>query len=159
MKTTKVTAIIASVILVIFMSVGSIANTTSQISGDLTKLTIKKNISTEKNSVSATDAENEFSYLRFDADSFTSNSDIEEVTQSSLNYLRFDVDNFVNSNEEITEMPVENFDYLRFDVNNYSSENQAQLSEMPSDDFSYLRFDVDKFASADLGETADIPQI
>jgi len=147
MKTTKISATLASVALIIFMSVGSIANTASKFSGDLTKSTTKTVIAAEKNSVSSAEAVNEFSYLRFNADNFLSNSDMEEVTYASLDYLRFDVDKFTNSSEEITEMPAENFDYLRFDVNNYFSENQAQPSDMPADDFSYLRFDVSKYSN------------
>ena len=147
MKTTKISATLASVALIIFMSVGSIANTASKFSGDLTKSTTKTVIAAEKNSVSSAEAVNEFSYLRFNADNFLSNSDMEEVTYASLDYLRFDVDKFTNSSEEITEMPAENFDYLRFDVNNYFSENQAQPSDMPADDFSYLRFDVSKYST------------
>ena len=147
MKTTKISATLASVALIIFMSVGSIANTASKFSGDLTKSTTKTVIAAEKNSVSSAEAVNEFSYLRFNADNFFSNSDVEEVTYALLDYLRFDVDKFTNSSEEITEMPAENFDYLRFDVNNYFSENQAQPSDMPADDFSYLRFDVSKYSN------------
>ncbi len=147
MKTTKISATLASVALIIFMSVGSIANTASKFSGDLTKSTTKTVIAAEKNSVSSAEAVNEFSYLRFNADNFLSNSDMEEVTYASLDYLRFDVDKFTNSSEEITEMPAENFDYLRFDVNNYFSENQAQPSDMTADDFSYLRFDVSKYSN------------
>jgi hypothetical protein len=157
MKTTKISATLASVILVIFMSVGSIANTASEFSGDLTKYTARTVITAGNNSVSSAEAVNEFSYLRFNADNFLSNSDMEEVTYGSLDYLRFDVDKFTNSIDEITEMPVANFDYLRFDVNNFFSENLAQTSDTPADDFSYLRFEVSKYSanSTDALPSAD----
>jgi len=156
MKTTKISATLASVALIIFMSVGSIANTASKFSGDLTKSTTKTVIAAEKNSVSSAEAVNEFSYLRFNADNFLSNSDMEEVTYASLDYLRFDVDKFTNSSEEITEMPAENFDYLRFDVNNYIENTEAEITEMPTENFDYLHFDVNNYFSENQAQPSDM---
>jgi hypothetical protein len=155
MKTTNVTATLSSILLVIFMSVNSIANPVFKLSGDLTKSTIKKEISSEKKSISTTDDASEFSYLRFDVNNFIINSDFEEISHSSLDYLRFDVNNFVNSSDEITEMPASDFDYLRFDVNNYTSSTNSEITDLPSDNFSYLRFDVSKY-SDNLGNGIEV---
>jgi len=215
MKTTKISAIVASVVLVIFMSVGSIANTFDAYSGDVTLTTASKKNILVKNSASVSvvltktvnefrnmlthvnwfvdgnDAteikhtsfkylqfnvnyflnessveksempvENEFEYLRFDANRYaeTTESLPSEMVAENYDYLRFDVNNYAeNSDAELTEIPLESFDYLRFDVNNYTSSNNKHLNEMPADDFSYLRFDVSKYTDNSANSTEALP--
>ena len=162
MKTTKITTIITSLILVMFLSFASNANTSVMYSGDLTKSAIN-NVTAGNNSdsepVSSLNTENEFSYLRFDVNDFSSNNEVEEVSASSFDQLRFDVNDFIEAdNSDISELPEMNeFNYLHFDVNNYSESVIDETTEMPANDYDYLRFDVNRFVSPVTSEIDELP--
>jgi len=157
MKTSKLSAILSTLFIVIFLSLSGIANPATRLDGDVLRKSANKNVTGEiKKSaeLSTISTENEFSYLRFDVNKFSGNAVAEEVADNSIDYLRFDVSNFVNTNsDEISELQVSSdFDYLRFNVNNYTDANTAEISEMPvSGEFDYLRFDVNKYDSSDTG--------
>jgi len=163
MKTSKLSAILSTIIIVIFLSLSGIANPAARLDGDVLRKSADKNATEEVKkaaALSTISTENEFSYLRFDVNKFSSNNVDEEVADNSLDYLRFDVSNFVNTKSgEISEMPVSSvFDYLRFDVNNYTDAYTAEILEMPlSGEFDYLRFDVNKYASPDTALVDEMP--
>jgi hypothetical protein len=142
MKTSKLTTAIATVSLVLFMSIATIANSSIFYSGDLSKSGDK--------SVSVTNtSEKDLSYLRFDVNKYVNETKVAEVTHSSLDYLRFDVYNYIEKkNSESIEMPVtKEFDYMRFDVNNYTNSDTDSIIELPVIEFDYLRFDVNNFTT------------
>lgn len=151
MKTAKFSTAISTLIIVSFMSIASIANTTSVYTGDLPKVTVKSQ-------TLPVASENEYSYLRFDVNKYISESEATELNYSSMDYLRFDVNNFINETE-ISEMPVAiELDYLRFDVNNFISGSETEIVELPAEnDFGYLRFDVNNFVESNPADISEMP--
>jgi len=140
MKTVKLTSILATLSLVIFMSIGSIANTAALKTGDL-----HKSANNSLNFSSTTDKD--FSYLRFDVTKFMNDNEEADAIVSYLDYLRFDANSFIGENEsEITELPVANeFEYLRFNVNSFTGSSSEATTELPVNEYNYLRFDVNHF--------------
>ena len=163
MKASKFSAILSTIIIVIFLSLSGIANPAIGLDGDVLRKSADKNATEEVKkaaALSTISTENEFSYLRFDVNKFSSNNVDEEVPDNSLEYLRFDVSKFVNTKSSgISEMPVSSeFDYLRFDVNNYTDANPTENLEMHfSSEFDYLRFEVNKYASPDTAALDEMP--
>ncbi len=150
MKTSKIISTLATLNLVLFMSVSSIANPTTRYEGDLIKTSVKKQIGAIKTSIneisSPGSSENEFRNLRFDVNKFINDSEVAELTHNIIEAVRFDVNKFINADTEISELPVANeFDYLRFDVTNFN--NSSDISELPVNEFDYLRFDVNKYSN------------
>jgi hypothetical protein len=132
MKTSKIITTIATLNLVLFMSVSSIANPLTRYDGDIVKTSVKKQIEVIKPSnienPTPVSSEKEFSNLRFDVNKYINDSEVAELTQNIIETVRFDVNKFINTNTEISELPVANeFDYLRFDVKNYSNENSNYI--------------------------------
>jgi hypothetical protein len=150
MKTSKIFTTIATLNLVLFMSVSSIANPLIRHEGDIVKTGVKKQIPSVKTSISEStkpvSSENEFGNLRFDVNKFIKDSEVAELTHNIIENVRFDVNKFINTDTEISELPVANeFDYLRFDVRNFN--NSSDLTEVPVNEFDYLRFDVNKYSN------------
>lgn len=111
MKTSKIITSIATLNLVLFMSVSSIANTITRNEGDIVKTGVKKQIEATKSAVTEiavpSTSENEFSQIRFDVNKFVQESEASELTQNITETIRFDVDKFINTNEtDIVELPV-----------------------------------------------------
>lgn len=157
MKTTKIIKTFATLSLVFFMSVSSIANHETITTGDIVKSGVKNQGSRIETSISklASSVENEFNYLRFDVNKFIAESAIADLHTATLDYLRFDVNKYSNTiGNEITELPATNeFEYLRFDVNTYTVNSTSELTELPENEFKYLRFDVNKFTGSNTGIT------
>jgi hypothetical protein len=152
MNTTKLTSAIATLSLVLFMSIASIADSSSFYSGDLLKSGDK--------SVSVTyTSERDLSNLRLDVNKYVNENETNEATHSLLDYLRFDVNKFINETDvETMELPITNeFEYLRFDVNNFIESNTENVTELPVNEFNYLRFDVNKFAAAGNNAIEELP--
>ncbi len=128
MKTVKITSAIATLSLVFFMSLTSIANSGISYSGDLTK-------SSDKSLNTSGAFETEYSYLRFDVDNYINANESEAIelpVANEFGYFRFDVNNFTDSNpESMTELPVNEFDYLRFDVNNFAASENSVIDVLP----------------------------
>jgi hypothetical protein len=124
MKTAKFTSAIATLSLVFFMSLTSVANSGTSYSGDLVK-------SGDKNLDVSGVSESEYNYLRFDVDNYINTNESEAIElplENEFEYLRFDANNFTESiPERLTEFPVNEFDYLRFDVNNYSATGNSVI--------------------------------
>lgn len=159
MKTTKIITTLATLNLVLFMSITSIADPYTRHTGDIVKSAVKSQISKSKGnsteSVSSVTSEIEFAYLRFDVTNFTSGDKTTELPVNSLDYLRFDVNNFMNTNlTEEMDLPVKNeFDYLRFDVNNFIQNNAVDSNSLIENEFDYLRFDVSKYSTEHSANT------
>ncbi len=162
MKTTKIITTLATLNLILFMSAASFANPYSRLTGDVVKTTVKKEIVAAKGKIleiaTLSNSANEFSYLRFDVNKFSSENEKAENLLSPLNYLRFDVNTYIGDKDsEIRELPVASeFEYLRFDVNNFTG-NTAGLIDMPVNEFDYLRFDVNRFSVRSSGESDELP--
>ena len=142
MNTTKLTSALATLSLVLFMSIASIANTGIFYSGELTK--------TGDKSISVTNtSEQDLRYLRFDANKYVNENETVEAIQNSLDYLRFDANNFLSETDaEAMELPTANeFEYLRFDVNNFNECYTDSMIELPVNEFDYLRFDVSAYTA------------
>jgi hypothetical protein len=160
MKTTKIITNLATLNLVLFISLASTANSNNH-SGDNEITTLKNKVSVAKSTslevVSPADSENVFSYLRFDVNKYVGGSEISATTSFTLDNLRFDVNRFVGLNEtELTEMPsISDFEYLRFDVNEYQVCNS--VDELPLNELDYLRFDVNRFSALSTIETDELP--
>jgi hypothetical protein len=152
MKTVKLTSVIATLNLVFFMSIASLANTGTSNSGDLTK-------SDNKNLSNLNSSEKDYSYLRFDVNKYVNENESAEMNTGSFDYLRFNVESFVTENETGTmELPVANeFEYLRFDVNNFTETYAGSTTELPVDEFEYLRFDVNKYTAAGNNTMEELP--
>jgi hypothetical protein len=136
MKTTKIITTLATLNLILFMSVTTIANPTVRQTNDGEKSSVKKQLSSVNIDAVSSTLVNEFSHLRFDVNDFI-NADNAETTEmpltSELEYLRFDVSNFTTDNSaELSEMPANEFDYLRFDVSKFENENTITMDELPS---------------------------
>jgi hypothetical protein len=136
MKTTKIITTLATLNLILFMSVTTIANPTVRQTNDGEKSSVKKQLSTFNIDVVSSTLVNEFSHLRFDVNDFI-NADKAEPTEMPMNteleYLRFDVNNFTTDNSaELNEMPVNECDYLRFDVSKFENENTITMEELPA---------------------------
>lgn len=152
MNTSKFTSAIATLSLVLFMSIASIANSNVFYSGDLPKTGDKTMSATTTN-------EKDLSYLRFDVNKYVHENETAEVAHSSLDYLRFDVAEFINeTNVETMEMPLaDKFDYLRFDVNNFIESFNDNMTESPANEFDYLRFDVNNFTVTGSSVIDELP--
>lgn len=152
MKTTKLTSVLATLSLVLFMSVSSIADSGMSNTGDSPK-------SGTKSLAFSTASERDFSYLRFDVNKYVNENEEADAIIYSLDYLRFDVNNFIDGNEsEAIEMPEANqFEYLRFDVNSFVTENADTITELPVNELDYLRFDVTDFISSNQGVINELP--
>jgi hypothetical protein len=128
MKTVKITSAIATLSLVFFMSLTSIANSGITYSGDLTK-------SGDKSLTISGVSEKDYSYLRFDVDNYLNANESEAIelpVANGFEYLRFDVNNFADSNpESMNDLPLNEFDYLRFDVNNYTTTGNGVIDVLP----------------------------
>lgn len=152
MKTVKLTSAVATLSLVLFMSLASIANTGVVKTGDLP-------ISGDKSFDISSAADKDFSYLRFDATQFMNENEETDAIVSYLDYLRFDVNDFISENEsEITALPVANeFEYLRFDVNSFPESDSDTISDLPVNEYDYLRFDANGFVSSNNGTIDELP--
>jgi len=128
MKTTKFTSAIATLSLVFFMSLTSIANSGTSYSGDLIK-------SGDKSLNISGVTESEYNYLRFDVDNYINTNESEAIelpVANDFEYLRFDANNFTESiPESLTDLPVNDFDYLRFDVNNFTATGNSVVDVLP----------------------------
>ena len=152
MKTARFTSAIATLGLVLFMSIASIANSGQLYTGDLPR-------SGDKSMNISNASEKDLSYLRFDVTRYSNENEETYMVNSSLNYLRFDVNNYISNTEsEAIELPVSNeFEYLRFDVNNFNESNTESMNELPVKEFDYIRFDVNNFASAGNNAIDELP--
>lgn len=161
MKTSKIITTLATLNLVLFMTVASIANPFARNTGDILKTGAKNQISGANSAVEPTSAtsENEYSHLRFDVNSFIKESEIAELIHNAKSYLRFDVSNFIGENDtEILEMPLANdLEYLRFDVNNFDGNSSDEYTEMPVNEFDYLRFDVNRYSAENNCSMEELP--
>jgi len=148
----KLTSAIATLSLVFFFSIASVASSSVSNTGDLAK--------SGANSLSvSTTLEKDYSYLRFDVDKYINEKEEAEAIDFSLDYLRFDVNEFVSENySEVIELPQANeFEYLRFDVNNFTESNSDSNPELTISEYSYLRFDADNFISSNIGDIDELP--
>jgi hypothetical protein len=128
MKSTKLTSVLATLSLVLFMSVASIANSGQSNTGDLSR-------SGNQNLAVLSTSDKDFSYLHFDVNHFIYENESEAV-----------------------ELPVANeFEYLRFDVNNYTGINSDALTELPRNEYDYLRFDTSDFTSSANSVIDELP--
>ena len=158
MKTSKLITTIATLNLVLFMSVTSIAKPITHTEGDIIKSGVIKQIEAVKSTItgitSDVSSENKFSHLRFDASKFNIETEVVELPLNTMDYLRFDASDY-NSTSDFSEMPVDDFAYLRFDgtSNNLTSE----LSEMPVNEFDYLRFDVNMYSNETSAVIDELP--
>jgi len=152
MKTTKFTYTIVTLSLVLFMSVASIANSSTFYTGDLPK-------PGDKSLSISSSSDMDFSYLRFDVNKYVHENEAAEAAHSTLDYLRFDVNEFMNENEtEIMDLPIANeFDYLRFDLNNFTESNANSIIELPENEFNYLRFDVNNYIKSGNNSLDELP--
>lgn len=152
MKKSILTSAIATLSLVLFMSITSLANCGISNSGDLTKS------GTRSLSVSGT-SDMDFGHLRFDVNKYVTENNESDLVYNSLNYLRFDVNNFINENSaESMELPLLNeFETLRFDVNNFTESNPVTMTELPANEFDCLHFDINNFSANDNGQIDELP--
>ncbi len=163
MKTNRTITTIITLSFLLFLSVASSANFSSNLTGKRVKTTDKEQTTSGKNSnceeSSSVSAINEFSYLRFDVNNFTTEPEIVEFPVKSMDYLRFDVSNYIGKAEnEIKELPAASeFEYLRFDITRFTQDNSTDLTEMPENQLEYLRFDVNSFSGSNTGEVVELP--
>jgi len=152
MKTVKLISAIATLSLVLFMPMASIANSAALNTGDLPK-------SDSRNLNISTSTEKDFSYLRFDANKYINEKEEADAIDNSLEYLRFDVNDFMSANtSEASELPVaDEFEYLRFDVNNFTEINSEASTELPVTEYNYLCFDVNNFFSSNNSVLDELP--
>ena len=152
MKTVKLTSALATLSLILFMSLASIANNGRANTGDLPK-------SGNKSMMISSTSEMDFSYLRFDANKYSNENEETDAIHNSLDYLRFNANDFITENEtEAIELPVANdFEYLRFDVSSYAGSNSDAIIELPGNDYDYLRFDATDFVSSNVGIIVELP--
>jgi hypothetical protein len=149
MNTSKLISAIATLSLVLFMSIASTANSGIFYSGDLPK-------SGDKGMSVANTIDKDLSYLRFDVNKYVNETEAAEVTPISLDYLRFDVTDFMNETE-VSEMPSNELNYLRFDVNNFIENYTDNTIELQVNDLNYLRFDVNNYTSAGNSVIDELP--
>ena len=156
----KINTTLATLALVFFMSVSSIANSFSLPTGDgETSALANRSVSGKITAVaSKLSVETKFSYLRFDVNKFMKRNAI-EIKHSSLDYLRFNVNEFVDANEpSVSELPVSNeFEYLRFDASTYARSENTEVTELPASDLSYLKFDVNNYSDNESDENIEMP--
>lgn len=156
----KINTTLATLALVFFMSVSSIANSLSLPVGDGEITTsANRSVSGKITAVaSKLSVETKFSYLRFDVNKFMKRNAI-DVKHSSLDYLRFNVNEFVDANEpSVSELPVSNeFEYLRFDASTYARSENTEVTELPASDLSYLKFDVNNYIDGNTDENIEMP--
>ena len=150
MKTNKISTLLITLGLVLFLSSNGISNPAAKSGGNILK-NIENKIKLDgkdKTAAPSTADESNFNYLRFDVNQYVTESTIDELPAGVFDYLRFDVNQYSGDNEsEITELPSNEFEFLRFDVNNYVLSNPVDPDDMPVNDFDYLRFDVNDFIS------------
>jgi hypothetical protein len=134
MKTLKISTTIATLNLVLFMSVSSIAKPFTHSEGDLIKSGVKNQIEVVKSTItevtSDVSSENQFGHLKFDASKFNTETEVFELPLNTMDYLRFDASDFYLTSD-LSEMPVDEFGYLRFDVNNYPVKTSVAIDELP----------------------------
>jgi len=151
MKTTNFIKTLATLTLVLFLSVASKANSTVSIG--LTN-------SNDKSLTISNASETSNTYLRFNVINFFDgheNGVTEMPLSNEFEYLRFDATFYVNENE-VTELPAaDDFEYLRFDATNFSNEDAVADFPMNSD-FEYLRFDANNFAFPATDEINLLPE-
>jgi hypothetical protein len=154
MKTAKFTSVIATLSLVFFMALTSIANSGTLNTGDLPR-------SGDKSPNISNVSEKDFSYLRFDVTRYSSENEESDFIHSPLNYLQFDVNDYINENSnEVIELPAANeYEYLRFNLNNYDENTSASISELPANEFNYLRFDVNNYVKNSNYLIGELPVI
>lgn len=159
MKTSKITTTLATLNLVLFMSVSSIAKPVAAYEGDIIKSDVKKQIEAVKSTIneitSNVSAENKFSHLRFDVSKFNVETEVVELPVNTMDYLRFDASDF-NKSSDLTEMPVNNLNYLRFDADRYNTPS-TDINEMPVNEFDYIRFDVNKYSNETSAAIDELP--
>jgi len=151
---------LATLALVFFMSVSSIASswTVNGVDGE-TSVSASDRASAKIAAVASIVSEKtKFSYLRFDVNKFIKRN-VSGFIHSSLDYLRFNVNEFVETSEPvIAELPASNeYDYLRFDATRFADGESALLPEMPAADFNYLKFDVNNFTGSEADESIEMP--
>ena len=144
---------------ILFITVSMTANPLN--TGDNATSGVKDQMTGTEATTSETDlnTESEFSYLRFDVDTFTAENALTELPVISTDYLRFDVNDFAATGEtEISELPVTaGLEYLRFDVTHYSSRNTSEITEMPETAFNSLCFDVNKYSTGNTPGIDELP--
>jgi hypothetical protein len=152
MKTVKLTSAIATLGIVLFMSVAALANSGTLKTGNLSA-------SGDRSLNISGTIENDFSYLRFDANKYMNENEEADAIVDYLDYLRFDASKFINENEsEITELPeTDEFEYLRFDADNFTEANPDATIELPVSEFNYLRFDANNFVSSNNSVIDELP--
>ncbi len=152
MKKANLTSAIATLSLVLFMSITSFANCGTSNSGDLTKS------GTTSPSVSNT-SDKDFGYLRFDVNKYVTENNESDLVYNSLDYLRFNVNNFITENSaESMELPLANaFENLRFDVNSFTESNPANMTELPANEFDYLHFNVSNYTANGTSQIDELP--
>jgi len=153
MNTSKLTSAIATLSLVLFMSIASTANSSIFYSGNLTE-------SAHRNFSVTNTTEKDFSYLRFDVNKYVNENETAEVTHSTFDFLRFDIADFITETDAAAmELPAANeFEYLRFDVNNFAGSSDIEsIIGVPANEFDYLRFDVSKFTNASSNAIDELP--
>ena len=156
MKTNTFITSIFTFCVVIFAAASGISNPVMNNTGDITKKTENKSVSSVKNEA---DAANEYRYLRFDLNDYSNENKEIELPVITFDYLRFDVNKYVESNRsEMLEMPAANdLEYLKFDVNNFATGNINSLDDLPLNEFDYLRFDVTNFSASGNNSISELP--
>lgn len=152
MKTPKLYVALLSISMIIFSLTGTMANPAGKITGDILKKADKNNLTGNNSRVlhAAKSFSEDFSYLRFDVNDYSKETNETELLFGIYDYLYFDVNNFTEtSGIEITDLPVSNeFENLRFDANYYISASEEIISEMPvATEFDYLRFDATLYST------------
>ena len=144
---------------ILFLTVSSIANPNN--TGDEATCGAKDQMSSTKAAIFETElnTENEFSYLRFDADIYAAENALVELPVISTDYLRFDVTGFdVAGETDIYELPVTvGLNYLRFNVNEFIDSNASAITEMPETELYSLRFDVNKYSTGNIPAIEELP--
>ena len=152
MKKVNLTSAIATLSLVLFMSITSFAKCATSNSGDLTK--------TSNNSLSVSNtSDKDFGYLRFDVNKYVTENNETDFVYNSLDYLRFNVNNFITENSaESMELPLVNaFENLRFDVNNFTESNPVDMNELPVNELDYLHFNVSNYVANGTSQIDELP--
>jgi len=151
---------LATLALVFFMSVSSIANSVSLATGDGETSALANRDAGGKITAVASklSVETKFAYLRFDVNKFMKRN-VAGLVHNSLDYLRFNVNEFIDANEpSMSELPVSNeFEYLRFDASKYVENENTEVSELPATDLSYLKFDVNSYIGGNTAENIEMP--
>jgi hypothetical protein len=124
----------ATLNLVFFLSISTIANPGTSFTGDVVKSGVKKQITTTgipktNNTITAG---NDCNYLRFNVNNYTSETSIVELPAvTDFGYLRFDVNEFIKTSSVDHDLSENEFDYLRFNVRDFSGTTSNDLDELP----------------------------